>query len=407
MKIFGKLNVWDAALERIRFLYDEFGENVVVCTSGGKDSVVVTELCIKVAREKGLLPINLLFIDQEAEWQAVIDYIEATMDREEVNPLWLQCHIKIFNAVSHKENWVHAWRPEDEHRWMREKSSISIHENTFGTLRFKPMFAAFLNHWRPEEKACMIGGVRAEESPARTVSLTYRTKYKHITWAKRHDNKKAEHFTFYPLYDWSYTDIWKAIHSNGWRYCRIYDYMFRYGYGVNDMRVSNLHHETSFKQLFFMQEIEPQTWEKMAGRADGINTAKHLKKGMMAPKTLPPMFESWREYRDYLLEKMVTDPDIKAKFLREFKHLDSKYIHPMIADRKDGECVSSILANDYFLTKIGNFKARPEVVTYRRWLAGKLSTRDIPKGGLAFIEDAINNPVPGDGRLKREAAKDE
>ena len=53
-------------------------------------------------------------------------------------------------------------------------------------------------------------------------------KYKDITWGKRL-NKKLGHYTFYPIYDWTYLDVWKAIHDHGWSYNTVYDAMFRYG----------------------------------------------------------------------------------------------------------------------------------------------------------------------------------
>ena len=59
MKIYKKQNVWDAALDRIRWIYDEFPE-VVVSFSGGKDSTVLMELTKIVAREKGRLPLKVM-----------------------------------------------------------------------------------------------------------------------------------------------------------------------------------------------------------------------------------------------------------------------------------------------------------------------------------------------------------
>jgi predicted phosphoadenosine phosphosulfate sulfurtransferase len=51
MKIYNKQNVYDAALERIRYIYDEF-PNIIVAFSGGKDSTVILELSLIVAKEK-------------------------------------------------------------------------------------------------------------------------------------------------------------------------------------------------------------------------------------------------------------------------------------------------------------------------------------------------------------------
>ena len=59
MKLYYNKSVWDAALDRIRYIYDN-EENVLVNSSGGKDSTVVTELAIMVAREKGRLPVVVI-----------------------------------------------------------------------------------------------------------------------------------------------------------------------------------------------------------------------------------------------------------------------------------------------------------------------------------------------------------
>jgi hypothetical protein len=53
------LNVFDAALDRIRWLFDEFDNQVMVCNSGGKDSTVVLELALMVAKERACLPLHV------------------------------------------------------------------------------------------------------------------------------------------------------------------------------------------------------------------------------------------------------------------------------------------------------------------------------------------------------------
>ena len=78
MKIFSSQNVFDAALDRIRYLFDEF-ENVVVGYSGGKDSTIILNLALQVAKEKDRLPLPVLFIDQEAEWHGTIDMVKNVM----------------------------------------------------------------------------------------------------------------------------------------------------------------------------------------------------------------------------------------------------------------------------------------------------------------------------------------
>src|SRR3990167_10380009 len=130
MKIYLKDNVYEAALKRIRYIFDEF-DTVIVNISGGKDSTVVLELAIMVAKERGRLPQLVMFIDQEAEWDATIQQVRSIMSRREVNPIWLQVPFKIFNATSNIEPWLNCW--EEGKEWIREKEKISIKENVYGT----------------------------------------------------------------------------------------------------------------------------------------------------------------------------------------------------------------------------------------------------------------------------------
>lgn len=295
MKIHLKETVYEAALNRIRYLFDEF-ENVIVGISGGKDSTVIYNLAMMVAKEKNRLPLNVLFLDQEAEWQTVIDHIRTIMTSPDVKPYWLQIPIKLFNATSTTEQWLQCWKEGDE--WIRPKEEISIKENIYGTDRFAQIFPAFIKHEFAGRRACYLAGMRCEESPTRYITLTTLAKYKGITYGNKLNSKSDLHYTFYPLYDWSYLDVWKAIHDNGWKYCRLYDYMYQYGVPLGRMRISNVHHETAVYSLYFLQEVEPDTWDKITKRISGISTAGQMKHSAFAVKDLPFMFADWKEYRD-------------------------------------------------------------------------------------------------------------
>ncbi len=354
MKIYLDENVFDAALQRVRWLYSEF-EHVIVDFSGGKDSTIMLNLALRVAEELGRLPVDVLFIDQEAEWAAVIDYTRTVMDDPRVRPHWLQVPIKLFNATSTADPWLYCWEAGKEHVWIRQKEPDSIHDNAFGTDRFKPMFPAYTKALYPREPSCHISGVRCEESPARRLGLTNYETYKGETWG-RVDDKKRGHYTLYPIYDWSYTDVWKAIHDHGWAYCRTYDYMYQYGVQPRNMRVSNVHHETAVNNLFFLQEIESDTWERITRRIDGINTVGQLQAQWHAPKELPPMFRDWWEYRDHLLENLIQNPDTREHFRKAFLRYERQF-KPCVYTKLVRQQIETILTNDYHGTKLQNFAA--------------------------------------------------
>jgi len=351
LKVYEKGNVYEAALDRIRWLFDEF-PNVVCTYSGGKDSTVCFNLSLQVAREKNRLPLQVMFLDQEAEWQSTVDQVRRVMYHPDVKPFWYQVPFVLFNATSTTDHWLNCWDPDREADWIHPKDPISIKENIYGQTRFTKMFGAVAAVDHAGKKTAYIGGVRTEESPARFAGLTYDATYKWVTWG-RLNNKVGPMFTFYPIYDWSYLDVWKAIHEHGWEYSKLYDAMYQYGVPVLKMRVSNVHHETAVASLFMMQEIEPETHNRVVARLSGIDMASKMGKADYQPTQLPFMFSDWREYRDYLLDHLIENPDWKVRFTTMFARHDRAFGEELGESKYKGH-VHAILVNDWEGVTLGN-----------------------------------------------------
>lgn len=350
MRIYKNEDVFEVALNRIRWLYDEF-DDVIVSFSGGKDSVIVFQMTLIVAKERNRLPLKVLFLDQEAEFQATIDLVTEVMEMDEVEPLWFQMPIKIFNATSSQDPWIQCWDKDKEDLWMRKRVPYSIKDNNYGTDRFKQMFTNIIKKdFAP--RTVNIGGVRAEESPARLLSLTGIGTYKGETWGKALD--KTQHkYTFYPVYDWSYTDVWKAIHDNNWKYNVVYDQQFSWGVPILRMRVSALCHETSVSNLKYLQEVEQDTWQRLTQRLQGIDTEGKFGEELGCPVDLPFMFSTWHEYRNYLVDHMLPDGMGKDKIIKKFGNFDTKFGH---LRRYYRVCVTTIIKNDYHFTLLDNYR---------------------------------------------------
>ena len=316
-------------------------------------------------------------------------YVGDVMRRPDVEPHWYQMPIRIFNAASTSQEWLECWKEGAE--WIRDKDDLSIKENTYGTDRFAKLFPAIAAADFDGFKTAILGGVRAQETPSRIAAVTTTATYKHVTWGKVLN--PPNQYTFYPIYDWSWTDVWKAIHDGGWQYCKLYDYMYQYGVPPTHMRVSSVHHECSLRSLYILQEIEPDTWDAVTKRVHGANSAGHLKAEAFGVSGLPPIFKDWKEYRDHLLNTLVTNPKSQRKLRAEFDRMDAIFIHPKAREAAHKVGVRSVLRNDYALISIKNFNARPEIGWYRRYVKGQ-RIREAINSGSPYVKEAIRLSSP-------------
>lgn len=318
------MNVLEAALRRIRFVFDEF-ERVIVSVSGGKDSTCLYHLCLAEARRRDR-HIGVFFLDQEAEYQSTIDMIDSMMRAENVEPLWYQVPLRMTNATSHRELFLHAWA--DGADWIRPKSDISIHRIDE---EYPDRFHAFFKWFESRDAvptAHMVG-LRIFESMNRQRTMLnakkgYQERY---AWSTACGNGTS--FRFYPIFDWHARDVWKFISDNNLPYNRVYDRMYvRSGDNARTMRVSNLIHEQAFRSLAQLQELEPDTYDRLLRRLSGVHCAA-LYAGepyVFSASELPRGFPNWRAYRDYLLA--TTPTNVRERYVRRFaRQADDETTH--------------------------------------------------------------------------------
>ncbi len=317
-------NVLEAAQERIAYVFDEF-EHIFVSVSSGKDSTTLFHLCIAEAERRDR-KINLFFLDQEAEYQGSIDLMRQMMRHPRVIPWWFQVPIYMTNATSYTNEFLYAWGEGEE--WIRPKEDIAIKsiEQDYPK-RFYDFFDWFER--QQKEPTAFFVGLRSKESMNRFRAVTKNPGYKNIPWSTK--TKSPYSFRFYPIYDWTFGDIWKYIADNNIPYNKVYDKMYCLrGKRVNDIRISDLIHEKSFSCLAELQEIEPETFEKLSKRLQGVHTAGiYAREGMIynADK-LPEEFATWKEYRDYLLATVPIKEEYRERLKKRFAgQKDSEQIY--------------------------------------------------------------------------------
>jgi predicted phosphoadenosine phosphosulfate sulfurtransferase len=339
MKIYLKNTVYEETLKRIEYFFNEFSD-VLVAFSGGKDSTVVLNLTLEVARKLNRLPVNVLFIDQEAEWQHTIEYVRRVQQLPDINLLWFQGEFLLSNSAQNKDIFFTCWDKTKEQEWVRPKEEKSIKENIYGVTRFYDLFDGILKKEFPN-KACILGGVNASESFRRFLATTANKIYKWITYGKKVDDT---HYIFYPIYDWEVSDVWKYIFDNNLDFNKVYNLMYAYGTAPRNMRVSSLCHEVALPSILQCQEFEPDNWERIQGRLEGFNSYKQIGKQIGKQIEVPYMFTGWEEYFNYLLNHLCTQ-EVSKRIRRKVYGLIKLFPKSRIPLLKVG--VRCVIANDF------------------------------------------------------------
>ena len=68
------------------------------------------------------------------------------------------------------------------------------------------------------------------------------------------------------------------------------------------------------------------------------------------------MFADWREYRDHLVDHLITDPKHQQAFRRLFAQYEDRYV-PEVQDKLLKTEIAAVLVNDWHSTKLRNFNA--------------------------------------------------
>lgn len=299
--VYGTKTVVEATRERVKYLFDNY-DNIQLSFSGGKDSTVLFHFINEEAKKRNR-KFYLFFLDQEAEYQGTIDMVDWAMRQPNVIPLWYQVPMFMTNACSSEQLFLWAWGEGEN--WVRPKSDISIHEikGKYPKRFYKFVQWSSMQLRKLKGKSVSVIGLRAEESPSRRFVMFGEDN--DLFWLRRkHKPHKA-----YPLIDWSYTDVWKFLAENNLKYNKVYDKMYMLGLNLRTMRVSNLIHEKAYRCLTELQELEPETYDKLEQRLKGVHCASiYAKENLMySIKKLPEQFKTWKEYKDFLLENIHPD----------------------------------------------------------------------------------------------------
>jgi predicted phosphoadenosine phosphosulfate sulfurtransferase len=299
-------NVWEEALKRINYIYDCF-DRVVVSFSGGKDSTAVLNATLQVARERGKLPLHVVFFDEEAIHPPTIEYVHRIAANPDIKLDWFCLEFKHRNAASNEEPYWYCWDADKKDLWVRElpEEAITEHPRFVKGLSFQE-FAPHLYEKR-DGSVAMLTGIRTQESLRRYQVIA---KKKNDAFINSKSELGSNQYRCFPIYDWSSEDVWLAVHKFGWDYNRTYD-IFNQTKMFGDylkQRVCPPYGEEPLRGLWVYAECFPEMWHKMLYRVEGVATAwRYANTSLYSNSSDKPEHLTYKEYLNVIIDSYDFD----------------------------------------------------------------------------------------------------
>lgn len=401
MKVYNDKNVFDAAIERIEFAFDNF-KNLCVSYSGGKDSTVMIQLVEMVAKKRNR-QYDVLFIDMEAQYLMTIEHIKTLKNKlEHIRDFyWVCLPLSLRNAVSVFEpRWI-CWEKSKKEKWVREMPEFAINEdnNIFPFFRYAMEFEEFVpefEKWYSEKyNGSMCGhfvGIRCDESlnRFRTIVSMKKDRLKDKPWTTR--NKPLEHtYSIYPIYDWRTEDDWIATFKYNLEYNYVYELMYKNGLSIHMQRLCQPFGDDQKNGLDQYRAIEAENWDRLLKRVAGVNFGNiYCRTSALGNITSQkPEHMTWQEWALYLLESIgiynkKLEKHYAIKIRKFFKYWEEKCgcTLDMIEDEADKKMESlkivpswrrvarALERNDFFLTRLSFGETKSDVKYLKEMIYG-------------------------------------
>lgn len=303
-------DVYQAALERIEYIYNNF-DTVVVSFSGGKDSTAVLNVAYQVAEKLGKLPLNVIFFDEEVITPPTHDYCRRVASRANINFKWFCLEMKQRNACSYNEPYWWSWDRYKQSVWTRPMPAGAIRQvagydarNGDTSTGVADASDAYLDNIQLG-KVCILTGIRTDESLRRYRIVSQMQNDNYINSRPRGTNKNI--YSAHPLYDWRSTDVWLAVKKNNWDYNATYD-VFNL---TNELGGKYLHQrvcppfgEEPLRGFSIYQKSFPEMWALMCNRVAGVGAAARYANSELfgVAVNTKPANTTWKDYLFIVLQ---------------------------------------------------------------------------------------------------------
>jgi len=330
-KIYNTTNVYDAAIERLTFLFNNF-DNICFSFSGGKDSSVTVQLGAKVAR-KLKKKFSVMYLDLEAMFEETTKHVHDVKESiKDVcsNFYWVCLPIVEENSLSSLNPEFITWDESAKDVWVRNmpEGAINLDNNPFpfyeNLMSFEDFVADYSKWFSSKSKgvSAIVVGIRTDESLRRFLAIISEGKatFQDKKWTTKTIEKL---YSVYPIYDWKVKDIWGAVAKDDLLYNKVYDYMWKNGVPLSRQRICQPFGNAQKAGIDQFKSIEPNTWEKLLKRVTGVNFgAIYCRTSLLGTiKSMKPKHMTWEQYAVFLLESIgMYEPLIMQRYYRKIKY---------------------------------------------------------------------------------------
>lgn len=328
------LDVYDAANERIEFIFNHF-ERIYVSFSGGKDSGVMLNLVLDYMRKNNITKkVGVMILDNEANYELSLKFMHSIMQKnlDLLDVYWCCMPITLPCTVSSYATEWQCWGQRDEKRWIRpmpkEDYIVNIKNHPFDFFEEDMSYDHFwdsFGEWYSQGKSCAcLIGIRTDESLNRFRAIMNEQKIMvdNKPWTKQKTSANKNVFNCYPIYDWKTEDIWIANEKFEWEYNELYDIFWKAGLSIAQMRVASPFMSESKSSLNLYRVIDPHVWSTLCARVQGANFIATYGKQINYNSFKLPKGHTWKSFTKFLLDTLPEEvaENFKMRFVQSIKY---------------------------------------------------------------------------------------
>lgn len=327
---FEEKNVYDAFIERMHYIFNEF-DNIYVSFSGGKDSGLLLNMVLDFQKKNyPNKKIGVFHQDFEAQYTVTTEYIERTFERikNDVEPYWVCLPMATRTALSNYEMFWYPWDDKKKTAWVRpmpkHKYVINLKNNPITTYIYKmhqedlaKQFGRWYRKSHGNKKTVCLLGMRADESIQRyTGFINKKYGYKSLCYISR---QFKDVWAASPMYDWTNEDVWHANYIFNYDYNKLYDLYYMAGLRPEQMRVASPFNDYAKESLHLYRVIDPEIWKKLVGRVKGANFGCiYGKTKAMGYRNLTlPEGHTWESFTNFLLSTLPKK--LRENYIKKFE----------------------------------------------------------------------------------------